>query len=62
MFVKPIKIKTEDIPKPRNHLAVAARKRFSGASQKPYKSQRQKDKVSLKADFNFINIQNASIT
>jgi hypothetical protein len=45
-----ITIKSEDLPKPRNAIAVAARNRRGGSHEKPYKIQRAKDKIALKKD------------
>lgn len=43
-----VKIRSEDLPKPRNYLAMVVRTRKGGAHQKPHKSIRAKEKVKLK--------------
>jgi hypothetical protein len=43
-----ITIKKEDLPKRRTPGVVAARQMKNGAHEKPYKTQRAKDKIALK--------------
>jgi hypothetical protein len=43
-----IKINARDLPKQRNPIAVAARNMRGGSHEKPYKTQRVKDKIALR--------------
>ena len=46
-----MKIKKNDLPKRRNSEVIFARTRKAGSHEKPYKTKRSKNKVSLKQEW-----------